>query len=71
MPPRKNSSPRIAQQPGMPAFVHRHNGDGMVDSICTACAKTVASDQREMNLATEEVQHVCDGSLRKPPQKAL
>ena len=41
-------------------FVHRHNRDGTHDSICTVCLATVATVQREWELADCESAHVCE-----------
>lgn len=43
-----------------PSFVHRNNGDGTLDSICTCCFTTVGTERCESNLETSEKQHVCD-----------
>jgi len=72
MPRQESSNPvRIPQSQMLAPFVHRHNLDGTVDSICTICARTVGSDEQESNLAAAEVRHICENPLRKPPQKAL
>jgi hypothetical protein len=44
-------------------FPHRHNRDGLHDSICLACYATVASVQAEADLALFERGHVCDELL--------
>ena len=41
-------------------FPHRHNKDGSYDSICTTCLATVASVEKESQLAPLEATHVCD-----------
>jgi len=41
-------------------FAHRKNPDASIDSICTACFLTVASEFREDNLIAHEERHVCD-----------
>lgn len=43
-------------------FPHRKNRDGTYDSICTACMATIASCDREDELASYERKHVCDES---------
>jgi hypothetical protein len=43
-----------------PTFRHRHNGDGVIDSICCECLMTVASASIEFGLAKQEESHVCD-----------
>lgn len=55
----------------LPRFVHRFNLDGSVDSICSACAKTIATEPAEVALTPAEDSHECDGTLRKPPQRAV
>jgi hypothetical protein len=60
-------------------FAHRHNRDGSHDSICTACAATVASVQDENELGSHESSHACTpgngyrviaGRLEFPPSEA-
>jgi hypothetical protein len=41
-------------------FPHRHNRDGIVDSICSECLMTVASTMDERELERHERVHVCD-----------
>jgi hypothetical protein len=41
-------------------FPHRRNGDGTYDSICTACLKTVATNEDEAKLRYYELAHVCN-----------
>jgi len=43
-----------------PTFPHRHNRDGMVDSICSECLATIASTSNEHDLERHEQAHVCD-----------
>jgi hypothetical protein len=43
-----------------PAFRHRHNRDGVIDSICCECLLTVASASVELGLTGHEEAHVCD-----------
>ena len=43
-----------------PLFPHRHNADGSYDSICTACAATVATTRTEHQLSLPELSHICD-----------
>jgi len=43
-----------------PSFPHRHNPDGTHDSICTVCFATVATVQKEWELASHESAHVCE-----------
>jgi len=43
-----------------PTFPHRHNRDGIVDSICSDCLLTIASSQVEGELYRLEESHVCD-----------
>jgi hypothetical protein len=42
-----------------PTFPHRHNKDGVIDSICSECLLTVASVRVERELAQHEDAHVC------------
>ena len=55
----------------LPRFVHRLNLDGTVDSICTDCARTIATESDEPALTPAEARHECDCCLRKPPQRAV
>jgi|HubBroStandDraft_1064217.scaffolds.fasta_scaffold2404279_1 hypothetical protein len=48
----------MAQDP-RPVFPHRHNPDGTIDSICTRCFATVATEARESDLKKAEDAHVC------------
>ncbi len=41
-------------------FPHRHNPDGGIDSICTACFATVATSFDESKLLVIESAHICD-----------
>ena len=41
-------------------FPHRHNKDGIHDSICTICFVTVASQEVEAKLRPYELAHVCN-----------
>ena len=41
------------------SFAHRLNSDSSVDSICTRCYQTVASDNHEPNLESAEASHEC------------
>lgn len=41
-------------------FAHRRNPDASVDSICTACFQTIATEKREDNLIAYEESHSCD-----------
>jgi hypothetical protein len=43
-----------------PTFPHRHNRDGIVDSICSECLMTIASTIDERELERYERAHVCD-----------
>lgn len=43
-----------------PQFPHRLNADGSYDSICTVCYSTVASADKEIDLAVPESAHRCD-----------
>jgi hypothetical protein len=43
-----------------PTFRHRHNRDGVIDTICCECFMTVASASVEQGLAQHEETHVCD-----------
>jgi hypothetical protein len=41
-------------------FAHRSNPDKSVDSICTTCFQTIASEDLEDKLAAHEESHSCD-----------
>ena len=41
-------------------FTRRWNRDSSIDSICTKCYRTIASANREDELAIREKNHVCD-----------
>lgn len=43
-----------------PTFPHRHNRDGVIDSICSDCLLTIASSHVERELYRVEEAHVCD-----------
>ena len=43
-----------------PHFPHRENDDGSFDSICSACFVTVASAEKEYELAPKESMHKCE-----------
>ena len=43
-----------------PTFPHRHNRDGVIDSICSDCLLTVASSLVQCELYRLEESHVCD-----------
>jgi hypothetical protein len=49
--------------PDMMSFSHRHNQDGTVDSICRQCFITVATSQCELELASQELRHICNPGL--------
>lgn len=46
--------------PVCPAFAHRHNRNGTIDSICKSCFATVATSNWEFDLEQKEITHVCD-----------
>jgi len=41
-------------------FAHRWNRDKSIDSICTACFQTIASEYLENKLIAHEERHVCN-----------
>jgi hypothetical protein len=41
-------------------FAHRRNPDASIDSICTTCFQTVASEDSEDKLIAHEEIHSCD-----------
>ncbi len=41
-------------------FAHRRNPDASVDSICTTCFQTIASEDSEGKLIAHEERHSCD-----------
>lgn len=43
-----------------PAFVHRGNRDGTIDSICRQCYVTVGTSVWEAELDQAEQDHACD-----------
>jgi hypothetical protein len=43
-----------------PTFPHRHNRNGIVDSICSECLVTIASSKEEQELTRHESAHACD-----------
>jgi hypothetical protein len=58
-----------------PTFRHRHNRDGVIDSICCECLLTVASASIEFGLTPREETHVCDPirlyQLRADPSRRI
>jgi hypothetical protein len=46
-------------QQAKPTFPHRHNKNGVIDSICSECLVTVASARDELELRRMEAAHVC------------
>jgi len=43
-----------------PKFARRRNRDSSIDSICTQCFQTIASADREEDLALHEEKHICE-----------
>lgn len=41
-------------------FAHRRNPDTSIDSICTTCFQTIASEDSEGKLIAHEERHSCD-----------
>lgn len=41
-------------------FAHRKNSDASIDSICTKCFQTVATEDNESKLTAYEEHHLCD-----------
>lgn len=41
-------------------FAHRRNLDASIDSICTTCFQTIASEDNEGSLIAHEERHACD-----------
>ena len=41
-------------------FAHRRNSDASIDSICTTCFQTIASEDSESKLIAHEECHLCD-----------
>jgi len=41
-------------------FAHRRNSDAWLDSICTTCFQTIASEDSEGKLIAHEERHSCD-----------
>ena len=44
----------------IPAFSHRENRDGTIDSICPKCFATIATSSLESELEQKEHEHHCD-----------
>jgi hypothetical protein len=42
------------------SFARRRNRDSTVDSICTKCYQTIASERDETKLTSAEEGHTCD-----------
>ena len=40
-------------------FAHRRNPDASIDSICTSCFQTIASEDSEDKLIAHEERHAC------------
>jgi hypothetical protein len=47
-------------------YVHRRNPDASIDSICTTCFQTVASEDSEDKLIAHEERHSCDPHWQLP-----
>jgi hypothetical protein len=41
-------------------FAHRINPDASIDSICTTCFQTIASENSEAKIFAHEERHLCD-----------
>jgi hypothetical protein len=41
-------------------FAHRRNPDKSIDSICTTCFRTIASEDTDDKLTAHEKRHLCD-----------
>jgi hypothetical protein len=41
-------------------FARRRNQDSTVDSICTKCYQTIASEEDEVKLVSAEQRHTCN-----------
>ncbi len=41
-------------------YAHRRNPDTTIDSICTTCFQTIASEDSEGKLIAHEERHSCD-----------
>jgi len=54
-----------------PAFAHRTNRDGTIDSICRECFVTVATALWESELDQPEHAHVCDPWVLQQYNKKL
>jgi hypothetical protein len=44
----------------LPPFAHRRNPDRSIDSICTTCFHTIASEESDDELMAHEGRHSCD-----------
>ncbi len=49
--------------PVRPAFVHRENRDGTIESLCRKCCVTVCTAVWEADLDEAEKIHACDPGL--------
>jgi NMD protein affecting ribosome stability and mRNA decay len=45
-------------------FIHRHNPDNTIDSICMTCFLTVASVSSETELLQREQTHNCERAIQ-------
>jgi hypothetical protein len=43
-----------------PPFAHRRNPDASIDTICTACFQTIATEDSAEELIRHEERHSCD-----------
>jgi len=48
-------------------FAHRKNSDGSIDSICTMCFQTIATEDSEGKLIAHEERHLCDPNWQFSP----
>jgi hypothetical protein len=51
-------------------FAHRRNPDKSIDSICTACFQTIASEDLEDELVAHEKSHSCDPYWKFTPTRS-
>jgi hypothetical protein len=58
---REPNKRRAVSQTTRLGFLHRHNRDGAVDSVCMRCFITIDSESTENELGDAENTHVCRG----------
>ena len=61
-----DSTPAIRQYMALKneGFAHRLNEDGIIDSICLSCFRTVVTTSDEVESSEHELKHHCDQLTR-------